>query len=58
MTPEETRLTFFDVVQKDDFRESVIKRLQSNSQGKVVTLSCDSQNQRIPVDVSIQPTAI
>ncbi len=37
MTPEETRLTFFDVVQKDDFRESVIKRLQSNSQGKVVT---------------------
>ena len=58
MTPEETRLTFFDVVQKDDFRESVIKRLQSNSQGKVGTLSCDSQNQRIPVDVSIQPTAI
>lgn len=37
MTPEKTRLTFFDVVQKDDFRESVIKRLQSNAQGKGFT---------------------
>ncbi len=33
MAPEKMRLTFFDVVQQDDFRESVIKRLQSNAQG-------------------------
>lgn len=37
MALEETRLTFFDVVQKDDFRESVINRLQSNAQGKDFT---------------------
>lgn len=37
MAPEKTRLTFFDVVQKDDFREAVIKRLQSNAQGKGFT---------------------
>lgn len=34
MTQEGQHLTFFDVVQKDEFRESVIKRIRSNTQAK------------------------